>query len=116
MSEDVIQNGILIERYDDATRTATYYDEKTGEFKYTRPYNPDENATADAAVTKAAGQAGVDKIITDLKAEKDRVQPAIDATNATINSNPAGYIKDNARAIKRIADACIDLAKFVDPK
>jgi len=115
MAEDVIQNGVLIEHYDDVARTATYYDEKTGEFLYTRPYTADENATADADIARAEGKAGVDTIIADLKAEKARVQPTIDATNATINSNPAGYIKDNARAIKRIADACIDLAKFVDP-
>lgn len=52
-------------------------------------------------------------IITDLKAEKNRAQAILDATNTTINSNPAGYIKDSARAAKRIADAAIDLAKFV---
>jgi len=53
-------------------------------------------------------------IVDELQAEKARVQPAIDASNATINANPAGYIKDNARAAKRIADAAIDLAKYVD--
>jgi hypothetical protein len=116
MSEDVYgAGGVLIEHYDDATRTVTYYDEKTGAFLSTRPYGPDENATADAEATKAEGKTGVELIVADLKTEKDRVQAIIDTPNATINTNPAGFIKDVARASKRIADAAIDLAKFVDP-
>ena len=46
----------------------------------------------------------------DLQAEKARAQVVIDKPNNTITG---GDTKDVARAAKRIADATIDLAKFV---
>lgn len=62
---------------------------------------------------REAARATVRQVIDDLHAEKTRTQAIIDATNATINAAPAAYIKDGARAAKRIADAAIDLARFV---
>jgi len=109
-----------IERFDDATRSVDTLD-IDGKVLSTRPYTVEENAAADQRVAQAALDSEhaatherVKAIITELQAEKARVQSAIDATNATINASPAGFIKDNARAAKRIADAAIDLAKFVD--
>jgi len=120
MSNDVYANGVLAQRWDDATRT--YTDFRTDP-DTVRPYTTAENAAADALAAQAAQEVvhaatvtRVKAIITDLQAEKDRVQPAIDATNATINANPATYIRDNARAIKRVADAVADLARYVDGK
>lgn len=46
-------------------------------------------------------------IVTDLKLEKDRAQAVIDNANSTARE------KDLGRATKRIADAAINLAKFV---
>ena len=106
---------------DDATRTATTYD-ATGAMTGTRPYTTEENAVADAAIAEAAAltqrkadQLAVRAIITDLRAEKARAQAVIDTPNSTIKSNPAPYVVDVARAAKRIADAAIDLARYVAP-
>ena len=55
----------------------------------------------------------VDGIIADLDTEITRVQAVLDTTNATINSGPAPYIKDVARAVKRSAQANKDLARYV---
>jgi hypothetical protein len=109
----------MITVHDPATRTVTTYDE-TGAVVDQRPYTAEENAAADLDAAQAAEaaehQATADRvalIIDELQAEKDRVQVTIDTPNATINASPANYVKDNARAAKRIADAAIDLAKFV---
>ena len=105
----------------DTTRIVTTYDE-AGAVASTRPYTVDENATADAELSAKAEQAAnealrdtVKAIINDLRAEKARAQTVIDTPNATINTSPAPHIKDVARAAKRIADAAIDLARFVAP-
>jgi len=113
---------IVASRQKSGKKPRTYTDFRTDP-DTTRPYTAAENAQADAAVEQAAAaeehaetEDRVKAIVEDLKAEKARVQPAIDATNAAVNSSPASYVKDNARAIKRVADAAIDLAKYVDGK
>jgi len=78
-----------------------------------RPWTADETAARAEAAEHQATSDRVALIIDDLQAEKDRLQIIIDMTNADVNANPAGPIKDSARAGKRIADAAIDLAKFV---
>ena len=112
---------IYVIDHNDTTRTVTTYDE-TGAVASTRPHTAEENAAADAAVAEAAARAQrvadrltVRAIITDLQAEKARAQAVIDTPNATIKSNPAPYVNDVARAAKRIADAAIDLARYVAP-
>ncbi len=109
-------NGILIKSFDDATRTVATYG-ATGQVTETRPYTAQENAAADAAAAaeaareeRAADRAKVKAIITALQAEKTRVQAVIDKSNAAITGADT---KDVARAAKRIADAAIDLARFV---
>ena len=113
------QNDILRERRDDTSRTVTAYDEAGVEAE-TRPYTEAENVVADAAVAAQAADARreaarvtVRQIVTDLQAENARAQAIIDTPNATIKTNPAPYIVDVARAAKRIADAAIDLARYV---
>lgn len=108
------------ERFNDDTRTVDTLDE-AGDVVSTRPYTDDENATADQTAAQpaidaehAATKSRIKQIITDLQAEKDRAQAVLDTANATINSSPAKYVKDGAQSNKRIADACIDLAKYVD--
>ena len=80
-----------------------------------RAWTAEEIAGQEAAAAYEAQRILVKAIITDLRAEKARVQPVIDTANATINNSPASYIKDTARASKRIADAAIDLARYVAP-
>lgn len=98
-------------------RTYHEYDEQ-GEEILARPYNAEENAVADVSAVQAAQQASLDSsraavklIITDLQTEKARVQPVIDLQNsATVTTS---QIKDVAKATKRVADAAIELARFV---
>ena len=109
---------IYVIDHNDTTRTVTTYDE-TGAVASTRPYTAEENAAAVAEAAaraqRVAGRLTVRAIITDLQAEKARAQAVIDTPNATIKSNPAPYVNDVARAAKRIADAAIDLARYVAP-
>ena len=69
-----------------------------------------EEAREAARVEREATRAKVKAIIADLRAEKVRAQAVIDKTNASITGADT---KDVARAAKRIADAAIDLARFV---
>ena len=80
-----------------------------------RAWTAEEIAAQEAAAAYEAQRLLVKAIITDLRAEKARAQTVIDTANATINASPASYIKDTARASKRIADAAIDLARYVAP-
>ena len=116
MIAELFTDGVLRERRDDTARTVTTYG-PTGQVTSTRPYTTAENAAADAAAAaeaareeRAADRAKVKAIITALQAEKTRVQAVIDKSNAAITGADT---KDVARAAKRIADAAIDLARFV---
>ena len=80
-----------------------------------RPWTAEELAARAEQAAYEAQQATVKAIITDLRTEKTRAQTVIDTPNATIKTNPAPYIVDVARAAKRIADAAIDLARYVAP-
>ena len=80
-----------------------------------RPWTAEELAAKAEQAANEALRATVKVIINDLRAEKARAQTVIDTPNATINTSPAPHIKDVARAAKRIADAAIDLARFVAP-
>ena len=80
-----------------------------------RPWTADELAAQAEAAAYEAQRLTVKAIIADLRAEKTRAQAVIDTPNATINTSPAPHIKDVARAAKRIADAAIDLARYVAP-
>ena len=94
-------------------RIVTFFDSE-GSVIGTRPYTDVENASADDALQWESENAShettrslVKAIITDLKAENDRAQAVIDDVAATRNEKNLG------RAVKRIADAAIDLARFV---
>ena len=80
-----------------------------------RAWTAEEIAAQEDAAAYEAQRLLVKAIITDLRAEKGRAQLVIDAANSTINASPASHIKDTARAAKRIADAAIDLARYVAP-
>lgn len=102
--------------WDNESRKVRTYDE-AGTLVSERDYTADENAAADAIAAEAAEQAAheaqrviVRAIITDLQAEKTRVDAVIAKSNAQITG---GDTKDVARAAKRIADAAIDLARLV---
>lgn len=113
---EVWVDGKLRQFWNSTARTYTEYGE-SGEVLNTRQYTPEENARLDAEIalaqaksTRAAQRALIKAIITELVAEKDRAQLVIDKANASITGADT---KDVARAAKRIADAAIDLAKFV---
>lgn len=76
----------------------------------TRAKTTTELAADQAAADRDATRAAVKLIITDLQAEKTRCDAVIAKTNATITGADT---KDVARAGKRIADAAIELARFV---
>lgn len=80
-----------------------------------RPWTAEELAAQAEAAAYEARRLTVKAIIADLRAEKTRAQAVIDTPNATIKTNPAPYVVDVARAAKRIADAAIDLARYVAP-
>ena len=80
-----------------------------------RAWTAEEIAAQAEAAAYEAQRLLVKAIIADLRAEKGRAQNVIDTANATINASPASHIKDTARAAKRIADAAIDLARYVAP-
>ena len=75
-----------------------------------RPWNAAETAERAAREARIADRAKVKAIITELQAEKVRADAVIAKANNTITG---GDTKDVARAAKRIADAAIDLARFV---
>lgn len=108
-------NGVRTAYFDDIARKVTYWDEEG--IPLTLAYTPEQNAEADARaasiaahISREAARQAVKLIITDLQAEKARVQPVIDKANNLITG---GDTKDVARAAKRIADAAIELAKFI---
>lgn len=116
MSHSIYAAGVLREFRDDATRTVTTYDE-TGAVLTVTPYTAEQNAAADQIAAEAAARAEreadraiVRAIVTGLQAEKARAQVVIDKANNQISGADT---KDVARAAKRIADAAIDLARFV---
>lgn len=78
-----------------------------------RPWTPEELSTRAEDEAARQARALVRAIITDLQAERTRLQAVLDVTNSTINSSPAPYIKDVARASLRIAAAALDLARYV---
>lgn len=80
-----------------------------------RPWTAEELAAQAEAAAYEARRLTVKAIIADLQAEKTRAQAVIGTPNATIKTNPAPYVVDVARAAKRIADAAIDLARYVAP-
>lgn len=117
MPSNYDENGVLREYSDDVTRKVFSYDTTGTQIGQPRDYTPEENAAADSRAEQAtvgaareANRAAVAAIVNDLQAEKARVQPIIDKANASITGADT---KDVARAAKRIADAAIELARFV---
>lgn len=110
------QNGVLVLRWNEVAKTIETI-KADGTVDVSTPMTPEQTAKANAWIADAAArtelaaaQEAVKLIVTDLQAEKARVQPIIDKAN---NQITAADTKDVARAAKRIADAAIDLAKVV---
>lgn len=94
-------NGTLREEWDDDARMYTEYDEQ-GAVESTRPYTAEENARADAEAAETLEQDNKRTIEEALAVDLTAMQTIIDTANATINAGPAAYIKDIARAIRRL--------------
>ena len=85
-----------------------------------RDYTAEERAAADAAqaawqvaTNDATLRGGLQAVIDAAIARQATMQTVLDATNATINSAPAPYLKDIARATKRQDRAITRLARIV---
>jgi thioredoxin-like negative regulator of GroEL len=98
MSTKRYQNNVVVEEWNDDTRTYTDYRPNTN---VTRAYNAAENAAADANATAKTQAASAATLKQDLDAALTSLQAIIDDTNANINQNPAQRIKDIARALKK---------------
>jgi malic enzyme len=101
--------GVLREIWDDATRTYRTYD-PAGVQLSTRPYTTEENARAVAEATQLTEATNKGAIEANIVQDLAAMQTIIDTANATINASPASYIKDIARAIRRLDRMA--LAKF----
>jgi len=107
MIRDEYQFDRLVARYDETVKpyTLTTWDDHGVEV--VREYTPEETARADARIAHEADRAVIKQIVTDLLAEKERADEVINSVGATRED------KQVARAVKRIADTAIDLARFV---
>ena len=104
---------------DDATRTATVYDQYNNVVE-TRPYTDLENAAADARAlndTRAENEAtlnsGLSEQIDNAIARKDAMAAIKAMTNADINANPARHIKDVADAVRLTNGALVRVMRLV---
>lgn len=94
-------DGELLELWDDTTRTYSRWDGTDPAPVEQRPYTATEHAEADARAAAATAAANEDTLETELDAALLELQVIIDSTNADINANPAGEIKDLARVLKK---------------
>ena len=111
------EGGVLRYWEDDITRTVRTFTAAGVEILPATPYTAAQNAAADAEAAEAAARAAreatraaVKLIITDLQAEKARCDTVLAKGN---NQITGGDTKNVAQAAKRIADAAIELARFV---
>lgn len=74
------------------------------------PFTEAQVSAKQEAASRETARTAVKAIINDLQAEKARADAVIAKANNTISGADT---KDVARAAKRIADAAIDLARFV---
>lgn len=114
-SAQVYADGILVESWDDTTRT--YTDHRIGE---TRPYTDEENADADQRAEQEQKTANDQALRDGLQAAIDAAllrqaayQAVIDTPNSEIKANPQGHIVSIARQGKRSERALIRLARLV---
>lgn len=117
MSHQVYEGGVLVEEWDDETRTYTDYrtDPPTS-----REYTVEEHEAADAsalAAARAANEAalreGLQNVINAALDRQATAQGIIDTPNSTIRDNPAPHIVALARVCKREERAIIRLARLV---
>lgn len=97
-NETYSAGGVLLERWDDATRVYTDFRPDPDE---SRPYTPEEDAAAEDRATAETEAGNAAEIDSDLDAAIAELQVIIDTDNAVINGNPAGEIKDIARVLKK---------------
>jgi hypothetical protein len=102
-------NGQLAKYWNDANSTYTEYS-TAGTQVSTRAYTGAEAARAAAEATQLAEATNKGAIEANIIQDLAAMQTIIDTANATINASPASYIKDIARAIRRL-DRMV-LAKF----
>ncbi len=115
MSARVYAGGVLVESWDDATRTHT---DHATDPPTTRSYSAAENTAADvqtAAAARAANEAalrdGLQAVIDTALTRQTEMQAVLDTTDRT-TASLAVYVKTVARATKRQDRAVITLARL----
>lgn len=78
-----------------------------------RLWTQEELEARAAEEARQAAGAAVRSIKSDIQAERARLQAVLDTPNSTINGSPASHVKEVARASLRIANAALDLARYV---
>lgn len=93
----------------------------------TRPYNEEELAARDIRAAAAAARVAAEQAqaesqatredvlaaIAELNAFSDALAALLDVPNPTVNANPAGYIKDVARAGRKAIGVVKDIARLI---
>lgn len=109
MSRQIYSNGTLREEWDDTTRTYTAWDAQGGQVTQ-RDYTPEEDAAADLreaeraeVANRSSIEAAVDSALTSLGQIITDMGTLAGTTNATINQNPAVYIKQLGQRVEAIA-------------
>lgn len=120
VSESRIVNGVVRAVWDDADETYTEYAPDGTTVTLSRPYTAVEllvkadrvariTAGNNSASLRSQAQAAID----DLLADRAALQNAASATNATINANPAPYIKGIAQALDRTDKRLVQVIRLV---
>lgn len=99
MSSRTYEQGVLVEEWNDDTRTYTDF---TTDPDTTRPYTADENAEADVRQDQATAATNSAEITSDLDQALIDVQTLLDTPNSEIAATPAPYIKDLGHVIKKL--------------
>jgi hypothetical protein len=95
------RDSVLRERWDDAARTYTRWDQDGVQVEQ-RAYTVEEDAAADARAASEALQANEEAVTSKLADDMAAMQAILDTSNATLRSDPAGALKDIARAVRRL--------------
>lgn len=118
MPASVYHDGVLRELWNDLAttladgtaspvpaRSVRFYT-AAGAVASTRAYTTQENAAADAEVARAAATSNKAATVANITSDMATMQAALALQNAALttdfNANPAKYLKDFARAIKRL--------------
>ena len=100
-SEVVSPDGVVLEEWNDDTRTYTSRN-PDGTVLLTRPYTAEENAAADERATQETQSENKSTIEQNLEADLAAMQAIKDQANSALRTDPSQEIKDIAVAVRRL--------------